>query len=82
MSAEQDPSALTTDIAALQAKRDELTSAIATKQAILLDLETRRICAQSHAVMIQLDAASDLDARAYSRWGRRIGAYVTASLRS
>ena len=47
----------------------------------MLNVETRRICEQSNTPMIFLDAASDLTSRTYSRWGARIGAHVSESLR-
>ncbi|CAI9386484.1 hypothetical protein MICABA_00422 [Microbacterium sp. T2.11-28] len=51
------------------------------RHARLLDAETRRICAASGTPMIALDAANDLTARTYARWGRRIGTQVVACLR-
>ncbi|MET0886701.1 MAG: hypothetical protein ABWX92_09645 [Mycetocola sp.] len=47
----------------------------------MLDIDTGRICAESHVPMIPLDAASDLTPCTYARWGRRIGAHVISSLR-
>ena len=46
----------------------------------MLDAETRAVCERSSTRLIRLDAASDLGARTYATWGRRIGAAVTASL--
>lgn len=48
----------------------------------VLDAETQRICLESGARMIRLDAASELGPRTYAAWARRIGAQLTSSLGS
>lgn len=50
------------------------------RHARILDIETRRICAESGTPVIPLDAAEELTSRTYARWSTRISEHVARSL--
>lgn len=77
-------SVLVTSVASMQLTRtlSPLARRVTGRHARLLDVETRQICAASRTPMITLDAANDLTARTYARWGRRIGIEAVACLRA
>jgi len=77
------PSMFVTSAASLQSARSlpSFARRLTGRHACMLNVETKRICSQTGTTLISLDAASDLTSRIYARWARRIGSYLTESLR-
>ena len=84
LTADSSASVLVTSAASMQLTRTLTPFArrLTGRHARLLDAETRQICEATGTPMITLDAANDLTARTYARWGRRIGAHVVACVRA
>lgn len=53
---------------------------LAGRNALMLNIETRRICAETGSTLIPLDAPADFTSRTYARWAQRIGTHVAESL--